>query len=517
MSTLLPPRRQIPPPPPPRAAHANTVHAKHSETQPLGLAARIAKLQLNPALPPPPYLGNGKTSFDSKLASVVIKETSKTFALVLAGLDPDYLSRLLARPPPPVPDKHLNYNSPPRLPSRRLPPRPASPPQSDYDPTPDEDLNGTSEPETYHHYHTQQEEGDALYHEHEYHDGMVREVDPLPANPFRAGTCVKCHDFSAVDAHAAQFPRQCVGSLDELARNLTEPFTYETEKARAIFTWMHHNIQYDAQSFFAGTVKPATAQSTLSSGLAVCDGYAGLFVDLAERASLQVHKVSGHGKGFGYEELAPGESIPKISTNHAWNCVLMDGGWRLIDATWGAGALNGSTYEQRFDASWFSSTPAEFARRHFPTDPTYQLISDEEGGPISWEDYILCPQGPIIFNDFYRLDFLVDLLQPASAVIEYGQVTTFTLFKRCEHMSNHDADNYVYILAASGREPIPLEPNAEGGWSLSHRIYDQSEVSLMFVATVDGQNAKGIGIRGFKHALGRKPMTFGGLARWTVI
>ncbi|KAF9450442.1 hypothetical protein P691DRAFT_648569, partial [Macrolepiota fuliginosa MF-IS2] len=329
-------------------------------------------------------------------------------------------------------------------------------------------------------------------------------------------TCIKCHDFSDVDAHAAQYPRQYVRSLEELADSLTEPFTYETEKARAIFTWLHHNIQYDTKSFFSGALQPATPESTLSSGLAVCDGYAGLFVHLAERAGLQVYKVSGHGKGFGYQDLSPGEPAPKMSSNHAWNCVLMDGEWRLIDATWGAGALNGTTYEQRFDSSWFSSSPSEFGRRHFPTDPTFQLISDEEGGPITWEDYILRPAGPTIFSDFHRLDFFVDLLQPMTNVIEHGQTVTFTLFKRCEHLSNRDADNYVYILHFPDRQPVPLEPNAEGGWSLTYRIVGQTEVSLLFVSTVDGQDARGIGIRGFTNALNRKPMTFGGLVKWAV-
>lgn len=528
----LPPRRQIPPPPPRRVAPPATTHAtekaeKASEDQgaprALSIAARIANLQLKPGLQPS-YPRD--ENIDHEPVSVVIKAQPKTFALVLAGLDPDYLSRLLARPPPPIPDKWSqerkedpDHHPPPQLPPRRLPPRPPSPSQVDYDRTPYK--NGISDPDTYHDDPTQEEEEEGLYQVYKPDSTITNTTttageDFSPGILFPPGTCIKCHDFSDVDEHAARFPRQYVSSLDELADNLTGPFTYETEKARAIFTWLHHNIQYDTQSFFAGTVKPATPESTLSSGLAVCDGYAGLFVYLAERAGLTVYKVSGHGKGFGYRELLPGEPVPQMSHNHAWNCVLMDGEWRLIDATWGAGAVNGSTYDQRFDPSWFSSTPAEFGRRHFPSDPTFQLISDEEGGPITWEDYILRPPGPIIFSDFHRLEFLVDLLQPASDVIEYGQTVTFTLFKRCEHMSNRDADNYVYILHLPDGEPIPLEQNAEGGWSLTHRVSSQTEVSLMFVATVDGRDAKGVGIPGFNSALGRKPVSFGGLAKWTV-
>lgn len=510
MSTLLPPRRQLPPPPPPRAAHTQTAHTDDFNTRPLGLVARIAKLQLDQTRP---LRALPNTSHQSSNPGPILPKASPdSFALVLAGLDPEYLFKLLARPVPPVSKgKHENYDTdrrpvPPRLPSRHS--EQPSTPHLDYDLTPDEDFHGVTGSDTYHESYTQEDA----------EEDQTTAPDPPLNSPFQSGTCVKCHDFSTVDAHASQFPRQYVRSLEDLAYDLTNPFAYETEKARAIFTWMHHNISYDAQSFFAGTVRPATPQSTLTSGLAVCDGYAGLYVELTKKAGLQAYKVSGHGKGFGYQALAPGEGVPKVSTNHAWNCVLMDGEWRLIDATWGAGYLNGSgLYEQQFDPTWFTSTPAEFARRHFPTDPTYQLIADEDGGPVDWEDYILSPEGPTVCNDFNRLDFFVGFLQPTSAVIERGQPTTFTLFKRCEHMSNHDGDNYIYVLFAPGfQEPIPLEQNVEGGWSLVHRIYNENEVSLMFVSTIDGRDAKGVGMRGFKAAVGRKAMTFGGLARWKV-
>lgn len=509
MSALPPPRRHLPPPPPPRAAPIRTAHADNLNTQPLGLAGRIKNLHLDPT--PPSRSSPNNNHEKSKASPTVPKAPQNAFALVLAGLDQDYLFKLLARPVPPIPKgKYRDHDAtrpldPPELPSRLT--GQSLPQYLDHDLTPGEDMNGASGPEPY-----------GPYHAHEDPEDETTATGPSSNGLFHPGTCIKCHDFSVVDAHASQFPRAYVRSLEDLARDLTSPFAYETEKARAIFTWMHHNISYDAPSFFAGTVRPATPQSTLSSGLAVCDGYAGLYIELAEKAGLQAYKVSGHGKGFGYQALAPGEGVPKISTNHAWNCVLMDGEWRLIDATWGAGFLNGGgSYEQRFDAAWFTSTPAEFAMRHFPTDPTYQLIADEDGGPISWEDYILSPEGPTVYNDFHRLKFFVGFLQPASAVINRGQPTIFTLFKHCEHMSNHDSDNYVYVLIAPGiREPVPLEPNAEGGWSLVHRIYDDNEVSLMFVSTIDGQDAKGVGVRGFKAAVGRKAMSFGGLARWKV-
>ena len=86
-------------------------------------------------------------------------------------------------------------------------------------------------------------------------------------------------------------------SLDWLAGQLTDPFPSLTDKARAIFTWLHHNIDYNVEAFFNNNVRSSTPASTLDSGLAVCEGYAALFTAIATKAGLQSVVVSGYGKG----------------------------------------------------------------------------------------------------------------------------------------------------------------------------------------------------------------------------
>ncbi|PFH51510.1 hypothetical protein AMATHDRAFT_74865 [Amanita thiersii Skay4041] len=334
---------------------------------------------------------------------------------------------------------------------------------------------------------------------------------PLPSR-----RCIECYDFSAVDYHASLFPRHTVSSLDDLAHALTSPFPTQTEKARAIFTWLHHNIAYDAASFLSGNLPAQDPSSTLVSGLAVCDGYAGLFLYIAERAGLQAYKVTGHGKGYGYQPLAPGQRAPAFSSNHAWNTVLMDDEWRLIDACWGAGYLNGSIYTKSFTPRFFTSSPVEFGKHHYPTDPSYQLLSDEQGGPVSWENYILDPEGPHLYADFYAQELSPMFLQPSGKYLNRGQSASFHLFKRCEHVSTADQDNYVYFLHLDNRDFIPLQLNAQGGWSTTIPSVKGNDVKLCVLKTLNNADAKGVGAARFTSSIGRVTMSWGGLATWSV-
>ena len=211
--------------------------------------------------------------------------------------------------------------------------------------------------------------------------------------------CLLCRDFSAPDAHAAIFPRQSIPSQDPkwLGPQLCNPFTSHTDKARAIFTWIHHNINYNVEAFFSGNLKASTPASTMATGLAVCEGYAALFTSLALAAGLESVVISGHGKGFGFQGLKPGQPLPpKKVDGHAWNAVRIDGGvWKLIDPCWGAGNVKGAgqPYNKDFTPSWFTMSNDDFGKRHYPKDQRYWFRDD--GRPsISWEEYIMYSVGP---------------------------------------------------------------------------------------------------------------------------
>ena len=78
--------------------------------------------------------------------------------------------------------------------------------------------------------------------------------------------------------------------------------------------------------------------------------------------------------------------------SHAWNAVMLDGEWKLLDCTWGAGFVNGNDFHRSYSDFYFCADPKEFLTSHFPDDEKWQLVDR----PISRADFdVLSPiKGP---------------------------------------------------------------------------------------------------------------------------
>lgn len=361
--------------------------------------------------------------------------------------------------------------------------------------------------------------------------------------------CLICRDFSAPDHHATLFPRQQVTSIQTLAHQLTAPFPSATDKARAIFTWLHHNIDYNTQAFFSGNVRASTPQSTLQTGLAVCEGYAALFANLATYAGLESMVISGHGKGFGFQALAPGAPLPPYEGNHAWNVVKIDEGWKLIDSCWGSGAVQGANmpYIRRFAPERFTQSNEEFGLDHFPNNRDHFFLPD--GRTLTWEEYIQrnSTQWPYQFEPLTvftnaTTDYSIGqqtFTPPYRKIEVYKQETLrvqFGLF--CPHWTHERHSKQgpppVFILAAGGvdgrnKHFIPLEhirakPPGSGGdmWYVDvnpRELGAPGETLTMFAVRSfgDREDARGLTVREFKEGVGRVGMGFTGVAAWELI
>ncbi|KAJ5953282.1 hypothetical protein N7454_000178 [Penicillium verhagenii] len=369
--------------------------------------------------------------------------------------------------------------------------------------------------------------------------------------PSSATECLVCRDFSGPDSRAAQYPRSSLPTQDLgwLANELTAPFPSLTDKARSIFTWMHHNIHYDTVAFFNKTVKPSTPQSTLATGLAVCEGYAGLYAVLAAKAGLEAIVISGADKGFGYEPLAPGARPPPFKSTHAWNAVKIDGGrWKLVDPCWGSGHVNGAgmPYQPKFTPSYFTMSNEEFGLKHYPgnTDFLYR----EDGRIVSYEEYaVINPDMPTglkaikTYNDIDNHKIGRRTLQPESGDISVYSAQSplrFQFSLVCEHwtLAHHSrlkpALFLLMIKGVDGRKDETLlfkymRGSGPGGggefWYVdvpdSRMLGAPGQKITLAVLTKFGERTDCLGIteEEFESKRGRVGMAFAFIAQWDLV
>jgi hypothetical protein len=285
--------------------------------------------------------------------------------------------------------------------------------------------------------------------------------------------------------------------------------TSPTDKARAIFKWLHFNIRYDTVSYFSHNVKHSTPANTLKTGLAVCQGYAELFQAIAKEAGLECIVISGHGKGHSYSFKA-GDPLPTFeTTNHSWCAVRIDNDeWKLVDPCWGAGHVDGVLYVRHFNENWFSMSNEEFGEQHYPQDPSKFFRKDKR--QVSWKEYILGETNGEIQYQCYSFPFEYGVnassflpLLKRIAVNNKG-TTHFQFHKKCQHWDFGSTRFQMFLLAGGvkGDEEkyVPF-------------IFNGTTWSLDIMTSQLGLPGQKVGIYALTDSEGGQKY-YSGLARW---
>ena len=361
--------------------------------------------------------------------------------------------------------------------------------------------------------------------------------------------CLKCRDFSGPDEVAAQFPIASLprqNTVNYVAHNLCDQFPSQTDKARAIFTWCHHNIAYDVDGFFGGCIpRGQTMSEVIFSGKAVCEGYARVYEALAVAAGLECVVVGGHGKGFGFHAVRPGDRVPPPDpTGHAWNAVRVDGGeWKLLDACWGAGNVSDTRaerYEKKFTPSMFTMDNETFGERHFPENPDYFFRAD--GRRISWSEYVVdkMEADPVILYSNGPEQFIAqESMEPRAEEISVSrgdpnERIAFRFGRSCRHWSpetpGHDLSPYPMFL----QSVVPSDENGKGEMYDVEFDYDEplwfwadiprrglgQPGSMLFcyaMTTIDGRDMRGRTMADVRKRLGRCSYSMQAICSWKLV
>ena len=167
--------------------------------------------------------------------------------------------------------------------------------------------------------------------------------------------------YKRIDSFVLSIPEIASQSVRSLAMHLKEISVDDRELVRAIFTWFNCNFRYElGHDIFSWD----DYDKQLAKKKGKCEEYSKLFKAVCLSAGIPAVYISGYVPtgftGGGY--VAPKNEGEPYS-RHAWNAVLLDGKWRLLDITWG----------------WFIQNPEVFIKSHYPLepDPRFQLLKNK--------------------------------------------------------------------------------------------------------------------------------------------
>ncbi len=182
-------------------------------------------------------------------------------------------------------------------------------------------------------------------------------------------------DFTKIDAYVKSLgplENMSMGTINNVVSN---KFTDKMDKARAIYYWVAHNINYDVKAIRSNNTTKNTPAEVLLTRKAVGIGFASLFQDMCSSADIRCLTVDGFVK---YNTQQIGEKDQEI--NHSWAVVQLGESpeeWYYVDPAFGSGYLNADMKEftKVYTDAYFFTDKATFNLQHFPDNNAWKLGS----------------------------------------------------------------------------------------------------------------------------------------------
>jgi hypothetical protein len=174
--------------------------------------------------------------------------------------------------------------------------------------------------------------------------------------------------YTSIYVKINSIPDSLMYSSQNLAKYISDNFSTNEEKLRAIYYWMLAHLMYDVDNMFAINIQADKAQivnKVLATQKGICLDYAYLFEDLATRCGVPCVTIFGFTKQKGFVDYIA----------HAWVIAKPDSTWLLYDPTWACGYIADKKFIRNINDFYFETKPTNFIKDHMPYDPLWQLLN----------------------------------------------------------------------------------------------------------------------------------------------
>lgn len=224
-----------------------------------------------------------------------------------------------------------------------------------------------------------------------------------------------CQSLLEIDKRIANYPR--FDSVEQLGIRIQNDFNEDTNRVRAAFTWIAINLEYKRTLneifepskrllYLSEYVKKRQIRklelekinAAFQNKRGVCIEFSLLLNELCTQFGLQSKVIPGVLK----------TSIKDIEgktqfKDHAWNAVLIDGKWQLMDVTLASGYWNtrSNRFVRKFEDHYFFTLPKDFSATHYPANEEWQLVHE----PIGLETFF---SSPIFYPTYFTKEVKLD-------------------------------------------------------------------------------------------------------------
>lgn len=227
--------------------------------------------------------------------------------------------------------------------------------------------------------------------------------------------------YKKVDDYVKALGKMDTLNMGTISAKLTKPFSDNTDKVRAIFTWVATNLTLDVKAAKNGNrEKQYYAEDALKTRKTTAAGYASLFQDMCSVAKIRCLTVDGYVKTK-VEEI----NEKPDEFNHTWAVVQLGRSpdtWFYVDPAMASGYTDdkNTIFTPYFNDAYFFSDRKIFNLQHFPDNTAWLLGS----GTKNVNDFFSLP---LVRNEAFQ--FGVSEMTPITGYIKtkVGKPVNFSI------------------------------------------------------------------------------------------